>query len=174
MFGIGMGLFGLVMGDVGVLGAVLIAAFAGTLFAVLWVASMQRTMRRLLRRIYDADAKIVGVEPTESEFPFRLPCSLLRSPTMAVGGVLHLGPSEWRFVPHQRNLPRHRELVSISPLENLELVIAEGRLTWLSRLFIARAPDLLELRWNSQMAQLVVPNPESTAAKLRNLLSRAA
>jgi hypothetical protein len=174
MFGLGMGLFSLAMGDVGIVGAIIIAAFAGTLFAVLWVASMQITMRRLLRRIYEADAKIVGVEPTESEYPFRLPCSLLRSPTLAVGGVLHLGRADWRFVPHQRNLPRHREIVSIAPLENLELAMVPGRLTWLSRLFVARAPDLLELRWNGQTAHLVVPNPESTAQRLRDLRSRAA
>ncbi len=174
LFGIGMAIFSFAMGNVGVLGALILGAFAGTLFGVLWTASMQISMRRLLRRIYDADPKIVGAEPLPAEYPLRLPCSLLISPMMAVGGVLHLGPNEWQFVPHKRNLPRHRGIVSIAPLDQLELGVVPGELTRLSRVFLSRAPDLLELRWNGRTARLVVPNPESTLQRLNEVRARAA
>jgi hypothetical protein len=174
LFGICMGGFSFAMGHTGLMGSALIAVFAGTLFGVLWVALMQMSMRRLLKRIYDADPTLVGPEPSPDEYGFRMPCSLLRAPLMAVGGVLHMGRTEWRFVPHRRNLPKHRDPLTIRPLDDLELALVPTQLSRLSKLLVSKAPDVVELRWGSETARLLVPTPETTLRLLRNVRAGAA
>jgi hypothetical protein len=174
MFGMGMALFSYFMNNAGIFLAVMLGIFSGTLFGLLWTASMRVSMKRLLRKIYDGDPKIVGLDPVSANYPLRMPCSLLQSPMMAVGGVLHFSEADWRFVPHQRNLPRHRDPVSLAPVNQIQLSVVPGQLSPVSRLFFAKAPPLLELRWNGHSAKLVVPNPESTMHRLRRVQTGAA
>src|SRR3712207_2172362 len=88
---------------IGLIFRLVIAAAAALAFGFLWTYMFTRGMRRLMRRIYQGDPRIVPPPPA-GEYDYRFPCSYLVTPSMAVGGHLYVGPAALIFMPHRKNL----------------------------------------------------------------------
>jgi hypothetical protein len=135
----------------------LAGAAAGLVFGWLIPRSLERKLRKMSLKAYEGQGRYAAPAPSGS-FTHRLPCSLLRSPSLAVGGVLYVGPDRVVFVPHSANLPQHRSLVEI-PRESLTVSLHVPRLTALQRFLVPQSPERLVLAAGESSWELVVPTP---------------
>lgn len=172
MYGIGMGAFAM-LGARGSLAerlatAVIIGAVSGLLFGFLFTWMATRAAKRLLDRIYAGDPRLTP--PPPPGYPYRLPCGWMRTPRVAVGGVLYLGPRGMRFQPHVRNRKSDRETLVMEPLERIEIARIDVPLPGWMRIFGARTAPRVEVRWPGGRAELDVPATAATLPRLRETI----
>jgi hypothetical protein len=132
-------------------------SLAGLVFGWLFPRNLEKKLRKISVRAYEGKGRFAAPAPSDS-FTHRLPSSLVRSPSMAVGGVLYVGPDRVVFVPHSANLPQHRSLVEI-PRESLTVSLRAPRLTTLQRFLVSQSPERLVLAAGESFWELVVPSP---------------
>ncbi len=135
-------------------------------FGFLWTRTFRRRMRTLMRRLYDVDPALVP-GPPPGTFRCRVSCGLAISQRMTVGGHLYAGPGSWVFVPHQKNLRKHRSPTVISIAEDLILTPHTVAPSGTARLFANAVIESLEVGSAGQSTKLYVPDPERVAARLR-------
>lgn len=133
-------------------------ALAGLVFGWLVPRNLETKLREASVKAYEGHGKYAAPPPSDA-FTHRLPSSLVRSPSIAVGGVLYVGPTRVVFVPHSMNLPHHRAPVEI-PRAPLSVSLQAPRLTAFQRLLITEAPERLVLSAAGSSWELVVPAPE--------------
>src|SRR6202008_3098492 len=73
------------------------AVVTGLIFGFLMPGGLGRLARRVNDRLYAGDPSLV--RPPPEGFFYRLPCGWMRTPAMAVHGVLYLGRGGMRFDP---------------------------------------------------------------------------
>jgi hypothetical protein len=150
---------------VGVAVPLVAGALGGLAFGFLLTHSSRRRMRRLMRRLYDADPALVPAPPP-GPFRCRVACSLMLSGRFAVGGHLYAGPGDWAFVPHKRNLPRHRAPTVLPVSTDLTLTPRASVPSGVVRFLTSAMIQTLELSSGGQTVRLLVPEPQLVAAKL--------
>lgn len=143
-----------------------VGLLTSALFAVSWILGIRFMISRMLDRLYAGDPKLLGEIPEAEGFTHRVGCSLMTSPGFAVGGMLYTGPAEWRFIPHRKNLPRHRQPLRIAPLTETRLELHPMPLRGLQKWTTVRALDLLRIHWPGGTADFRVPAPGETIALL--------
>lgn len=89
-----------------------VSLLAGALFGLLFPPGLKRSLLRTTEAVYRGEPPYSTIPP-DARFEHSLPCSLMAG-KLAVGGVLYLAPGLATFVPHGRNLPRHRTSVVIA------------------------------------------------------------
>jgi len=176
MWGVPMTVFILAAADdvLGVVFSLGLGAAAALAFGFSWTYMFTRDMRKLVRRIYEGDPRIVPPPPA-GEYAYRVSCSYLLSPRMAVGGHLYVGPGELTFAPHRKNLKRHQAPLSIptTPQPVIEPVeVPQSRTMQL--LGAPPAVSRLQVRASGTTATFAAPQPEQVAERLREYLRTAA
>jgi hypothetical protein len=159
--------------SIGVVFPLLVGAVGGPGFGVFWTRSFRRRMRAFVRRLYEADPALVPALPP-GVFDCRVSCSLIPSGRIAVGGHLYAGPADWVFVPHQKNLPRHRAPTVLSISADVTLTPGKMPRRGLARLLTSEPIHTLDVRTAGGMVRLYVPEPELVAAKLLQCAARDA
>jgi len=142
-----------------------VGAASGLLFGMLWTWMFQGAMEKLTRRIHDGDPAIVPAPPEGQDF--RLACSYLLTPTMAVGGHLYAAPDALTFVPHNRNLPRHRSPLALPAGPGLGLELVDVPLKGLARLLADGPVRRLRIHAGGASADFVTPDPDVVVDHLR-------
>jgi hypothetical protein len=112
----------------------LVATLSGVLFGFFFPRSLQRRLRKTTVKVYRGEEQWAAPPPSEG-YRLRLVCSWLRSPSMAVGGALYLGP-DVTFVPHRVNLPRDRQVFSLQR-SGLAVRVVPGSLSPFQRLLFS-------------------------------------
>jgi hypothetical protein len=155
---------------IGLIFRLVIAAAAALAFGFLWTYMFTRAMRRLMRRIYQGDPRIVPPPPA-GEYDYRFPCSYLVSPLLAVGGHLYVGPAALTFMPHRKNLVRHQVPLSIPATPEPVIEPVAVTLPRAQRL-MAGVPTAsrLQVRTPALTATFVAPEPDLVAERLREYL----
>lgn len=159
-------------GVVEIVVAVVVGVLGALAFGFLWTWTMTLGVRRLLRRVYGGDPRIVPAPPA-GEYEYRFPCSYLPSLMMAIGGHLYLGPAAWTFVPHTRNLKRHRTLVSIPITPGTDVETVEVRMPFWARIFTPGQQYRLQVRTAAATTMFLTPDPRVLAPRLREYLHAA-
>ncbi|HEU4454749.1 MAG TPA: hypothetical protein VFR81_16895 [Longimicrobium sp.] len=121
-----------------------------------------RERRAIFERVYDGDPALVPPPPADDQYPLRLPCGLLLSWRIVMGGVLYLGPAGFLFVPHLRNAEALREAVRMEPVRTITLRRLRYAIPWPARLSLGPYRDGLLVEWRDMAAMFVVPDPDHT------------
>ncbi|WP_420126874.1 hypothetical protein [Longimicrobium sp.] len=150
----------------------LVGVMGALVFGFMWAWTMAFWMGRLQKRIYQGDPRIVPAPPA-GDYDYRLACSYMASPALAVGGHLYLGPAAWTFVPHRKNLKRHRAPLTIAITPGTEVQCVEVRLPALARLLVPGPAYRLQVRTAALIATFVTPEPHTVTARLREYLQAA-
>lgn len=151
----------------------LVVGVAGALaFGFLWTWTMTLGVRRLVRRVYAGDPRIVPAPPAGA-YEYRFACSYLPSLLTAVGGHLYVGPAAWTFVPHRRNLKRHRAPVSIPITPGTRVEAVEVTQPAWARLFTPGPAYRLQVRSGAATTMFLTPDPRALAPRLREYLQAA-
>lgn len=145
-------------------GATLLVAGAGFLFPFL----LDLRVRRISVSAFEGRG-LYAAPPPSDELTHRLLCSLVRTPSIAAGGALYVGPTRVVFVPHSLNLPKDRHLVEI-PREPLGVSLRPAQLTPFQKLLIPNPPEQLVLTSGASSWALVVPTPERVRDALAAVL----
>jgi hypothetical protein len=90
-----------------------------------------------------------------------------------VGGHLYVGPENLVFVPHTKNLRRHRQPIHWKQPECLSVSTEPAQLWWLQKLVGARPTDRLVIADNGVRTLLAVPDAELVRAELEVYLMSA-
>jgi hypothetical protein len=151
--------------SLGVTLPLVIGVLAGLLFGVLWTRSFRRRMRKFLRRLHEADPALVPPPPA-GVFHCRVGCSFVPDRRIAVGGHLYAGPGAWVFVPHRKNLPRHRAPIILPISADLTLTPHTTPQRGIARLLTTAPVQSLEVCSGGSSVRLLVPEPEVVAARL--------
>lgn len=130
-----------------------------------------RKQLRIVDRVYDGDPEIVAPPPPADEYPVRLPCSLVLSPRVFMGGVLYLGPAGLLFAPHVTHAPELREPLRFEPLRSIVMERVFVRVPLLQAV-LGRQPEVLCVRWEGGMALVGVPDPAETQRRIEVELGR--
>jgi hypothetical protein len=138
----------------------------GLVFALMFPARMRKQLSTATDAIYFDDPKFVVLPSDKLGLTHRLPCSWMKSDNFAVGGVLYLGPRGFLFMPHNKNLPTHREPFEIQPIEEIRFSLVKPRLNILTRLLVERIPLHLQIESRDRSARFLVPDAENTLNKI--------
>ncbi|HEX8903292.1 MAG TPA: hypothetical protein VF771_00470 [Longimicrobiaceae bacterium] len=138
---------------------------ASLVFGYAWTAMFWRSMRRMSARIHSGDPAIVPPPPAGA-YDWRVMCSWLRSPRVAVGGHLYAGQREWTFVPHRRNLRAHQELFTITPGPDTRVEAVETPARGLVRLFATGPLKRLRIANPHGEWLFILPETEYVAEQL--------
>lgn len=152
--------------DIGIALPLTVGVLAGLGFGFLWTRSFRRRMRTLMHRLYDADPALVPAPPT-GPYQCRVSCNLVQPGRIAVGGHLYVGQGDWVFVPHRRNLPKHRSPITLPVSADIELTPRTAPPRGLARLFTIEPVGSIEVRSGPLNVRLYVPEPSTVAAQLR-------
>jgi hypothetical protein len=87
------------------------------------------------------------------------------------GGVAFLGPGTIVFVPHGANLPAHRQIVRIQADGDLRVDTVMHRSTVMRRLLVGQLPPLMRVSAGRENWRFLVPLPEDTARKVRDIVA---
>ncbi|MCH9648198.1 MAG: hypothetical protein K0U98_08165 [Deltaproteobacteria bacterium] len=147
-----------------------VALVAGCLFGFLFSTFLQWWLTRMAKAIYRGIGPYAASPPPGRDFQYRLPCTWKKSPTMGVGGVLFIASDALAFVPHSRNLPRDRGSIEIPLGSDTFLEIAEQPVKRWQRTLFSEIPPILRLGGAQETWDLLVPDPEGVAARLRSIL----
>jgi hypothetical protein len=146
------------------LGVTLIVnAFGALLFWLLLAIGIRWLLNRIVRQLYDGTSPWMPPMPP-GQYDARLSCSVMRGIT-AVGGHLYVGRQEWVFVPHTKNLPRHRNPLHWEHPERLSLSTEPVRSAWL-QLLLGKLPDRLVISHAGLRDQLLVPDAQRVCEEL--------
>lgn len=145
----------------------IVGALTGIGFGWVWFWFMRWCYRRFFDRVYSGDPKVVGEIPSGREYPFRLPCSLFLTTNVTIGGVLYIGKTGLRFVPHRRF--RNEPIVAI---ENKETVVwaKDWVPSWWGRMFVASGPRIVEIGPGGQRHRFAVPEADVAVPHIRDAL----
>lgn len=89
-----------------------VSLLAGALFGLLFPPALKRKLLRATEAVYRGEPPY-ATAPPDARFTHSLLCNRIDG-KLGVGGVLYLAPGLATFVPHRRNLPRHRSPVVIA------------------------------------------------------------
>jgi hypothetical protein len=145
----------------------LVISILGSLgFGFLFARAFRKKILALTRRLYEADPTLVPAPPVGA-YTCRVLCNLALSPRLGVGGHLYAGPGQWVFVPHLKNLEKHRTptVLSTESVPTLTPQTVSG--SRLLRLVSTASITSLEVRNGGRVSKLYVPEPERVAATLR-------
>jgi hypothetical protein len=145
--------------DIGLTPVILIGAIGAAFFGIAWTAWFRSGMRRLIRRIYEGDPKIVPPPPS-GNYASRIMCSMLRTPRMSVGGHLYVAKGQWVFVPHRKNLKRHQAPIHINADSTIGLAVIQAKPNALARLFSAGPTQSVRISETREVYLLQVPRAE--------------
>lgn len=141
--------------------------FGGFLFAVFFPKLFRRRLATLVTSAYTGDLHVIGTPPTPPAYAYRLPANWMKTDHLAIGGVLYIGRTGLRFVPHRHNLRRHQQPFEITPLEQLSFSLVEPNLNWLFRQYHTNTPHYIEIRWPSGRARFAVPTAAATLQEIQ-------
>jgi hypothetical protein len=137
-------------------------------FAFVYVATRRKNPRNpsnltsLIDQIYFRDPSIAPPPADDAKFKYRIPATYVKTPKVAVGGIVYLGKSGLMFLPHQKNGPSDLESIRIEPLSDLQLKVIPRRVNVRQRLLVARVDPLLQVLSSALNAEFLVPRPEQT------------
>lgn len=137
----------------------------GGLFAMLFPVLFRWSTNAAVSRTYAGIGKFAAAPPPGLDLTYRLPCSLLKTAVVAIGGALYLGESGLVFVPHEANPPSRRQPL-VFALGDLRTVAVVGATPWFFRPLVPRPPTLLEVSGGAVSARFVVPAPMATIPKI--------
>ena len=152
-------------GDLGLVASLSTGVLAALLFGFGWTLWMRRGMLRLIRRIYNGDPKIVPPAPA-GPFDARLSCNLMLSKNFGVGGHLYLGEDRAVFMPHNRNLPKHRHPVTMTPIPVGSVAIADLNPSALVRLLANGPVRTIRVRVAEGDMEILTPEPETIVREI--------
>jgi hypothetical protein len=159
--------------EIGIVPALMIGIITGVLFGTLWTVWFRLAMRRFVRRVYHGDPKLVP-QPPEGGFEARVPCNLLLTDKMAVGGHLYLGRDQSVFVPHNRNLRQHRSPVVLTPGAHSAVTVHELTPPLLTRILAKGPIQVFDVNVAEGSVRLLVPKAESVLPKLEPFFKQEA
>ena len=142
---------------------VLIGVFGGLFFGFFYPRSFRRRMSSVSDAIYLGRPEFDVPPPPGPRWEYRLPCSYLLSDHFAVGGVLYIGPSGLLFMPHKKNLEKHRVPLEMGPIDNLHLSLTSPQLNWYFRLLVPHPVPRLNVEWPNGNAIFLIPEPDSVS-----------
>ncbi len=146
-----------------------VGTITGIGFGWLWSWAMQRSSRKYFDRVFDADPAVVGPAPRESEYEYRMPCSMFVTNNVTVGGILYLGRSGVRFVPHRRY--RGEQPIQLDR-DGLVVWATEWNPNWWGRTFVASGPRVLEIGSGDSRYRFAAPNPDDLVPGIRRALGQ--
>ena len=144
-------------------------ALTGIGFGWLWAWAMHRSSRKFFDRVYDGDPGVVGEAPPEGQYPSRLPCKMFVTNNVTIGGILYLGHSGVRFVPHKRY--RNEPPIEMDS-EGLAVWAVDWKPSWWGRTFVASGPRVLELGSGDLRHRLAFPSPDVVVPRIREALGQ--
>ncbi len=144
-------------------------ALTGVGFGWIWAWAMRRSSRKIFDRVYEEDSAILGEIPPKERYSSRLPCKMFVTNNVTIGGILYLGRSGARFVPHKR----YRGEQPIE-LESAALVVwaVDWKPSWWGRTFVASGPRVLELRSGDLGYRFALPDPDVVLPRIREALGQ--
>lgn len=148
---------------------VVLGAIAGLGFGVLSTSGFGRSMRKLTRRIYAADPKIVP-SPPPGEYEYRLVGNYMGR--IAIGGHLYVGARDWTFVPHRKNLKMHQAPLSIALAPSMSVETEELPLRGLAALLVKGPVYRVRVVTPEMEAVFAMPEPHTVAEALRACIPR--
>lgn len=156
-----------VSGSICLVGGILVAGAVDE-----WsVPAVLKKQRRLIDRIYDGDPEIVAPPPDAGAYPLRLPCAVVLSARVLLGGVLYLGPAGLLFVPHAGHAPALRTPLPMEPVGSIVLERVRLYRPLLQRL-LGRHAEALLVSWEGGKALFTVPEPVETQRRIQAELGR--
>jgi hypothetical protein len=174
-FGGLMALFALLMplgppieGSMRAVRALAIGLSSGLIFALLFPRQFRRSVRRLLDKRYAGVAPFDAPPPAGMALDYRLPASLQDRGGGLVSGVLYLGPEDVVFVPHARG--RTPSVVHVCHPRHAGPTARRARVNRLQRVFLERAPIVVELGQAGMRRAFLVPDPAFTVPRLEEIL----
>jgi hypothetical protein len=141
----------------------------GLVFGWFFPAAMRRGIKPVRDAIYAGDPKIAEFPPDIETYSHRLPCSWIKGPSVAVGGVLYLSRERFMFVPHKRNLASHRKALEIAPLTAAGFSLVEAKPWWLFRLIAKNLPLHVKINYAGSSERFLVPQPAQTIVKMMSV-----
>jgi len=150
--------------------AVLVFAGAGSIFGFAWSARMRTAVQNVTRDVFLGNAPF-AVEPPRGTYTHRLPASWRTSDRFAVGGVLFVGQGTLAFVPHARNLPKHRTPVVIKYGKDTTIDTESQPMTTLRRILFSRLPDTIRVSNRQSEWRFVVPRAGETVDTIRRVVA---
>lgn len=150
--------------------AVLVFVVAGSIFGFAWSARMKSAIQNVTRAVYLGTAPF-AVEPPTGAYTHRLPASWRTSDRFAVGGVLFVGKGTLAFVPHARNLPKHRTPVFIKYGRDTTIDTESQPMTTMRRILFSRLPDLLRVSNRQDEWRFIVPRAGETVDTIRRVVA---
>jgi hypothetical protein len=141
---------------------VLIGLSTGGVGGVLFGRSFPRTFRQRVSSMTDAlyagNKDLVDEPPVEKSLRYRLPCSWMKSPAFAVGGILYIGKDGMLFYPHRKNLKGDRAQFEIGPLSGIQLsLVPPPPMGLVRRTLVPNPESLLEVKVGSRSERFLIP-----------------
>ena len=146
-----------------------VGTLTGVGFGWLWSWAMFRSSRRTFDRIYEGNPAVVGEIPPHDQYSCRLPCNMFVTNNVTVGGILYLGRSGARFVPHKRN---RDELPIDLGVEGLVVWAVDWKPSWWGRTFVASGPRVLEIGSGDLRYRFAFPDPDVLVPRIRQALGQ--
>ena len=146
-----------------------IGVLTGVGFGWLWSWAMRRQSRKFFNRVYEGDAAVLGEVLPREQFASRLPCSLFVTNNVTIGGILYLGRSRVRFVPHKRC--RGEQPIDLDS-DGLVVWAVDWKPNWWGRTFVASGPRVLELGSGDLRYRFAVPDPDVAVPHIRDALGQ--
>ena len=148
-----------------VLSAGLAFVFGGIAVALILLSDRDGVSLRLAQA-YQGYAGVIGEPPSERDYPYRLPCERLHEQT-AVSGVLYLGETGIRFVPHLDTRARHADAVELGPGESLVFDVVPAR-NWLFRWLNPQWAQDVKVRSATAAETFTVPTAATTVELMKS------
>jgi 4-amino-4-deoxy-L-arabinose transferase-like glycosyltransferase len=150
--------------------AVLVLLVAGSIFGFAWAARMKSAIQRVTRDVYFGNAPF-AVQPPKGRYSHRLPASWRTSDRFAVGGVLFVGQGTLAFVPHARNLPKHRTPVFITCGKDTRIDTEPQPMTAVRRILFSRLPDTIRVSNRQSEWRFIVPRAGEIVDRIRRVVA---
>ena len=134
----------------------------GFMFAVLFPALFRWMIGRHTSSAYAGKGRFAASPPAGFQAEYRLPCSLIRGASPAVGGVLYLGRGGLAFVPFAGT-------PLLIPIREMQISSVVAPTSWFVRVLVPRPAHLLEVTAGDEHARFVVPTPTATIPRVREV-----
>ena len=149
-----------------------VSIVAGSIFGFLFSRMLKGRLLQSASAIYEGRGGFAAPPLNDAEALFRLPASLKKSPSFAVGGMLYIQQNQIVFVPHSMNLPTHRAPLEINLSGGFSITLTEQDLTTWQRLLVSHAEPLLRVCTATGRYDFMVPSPSEMCNKLETILSK--
>ena len=137
-------------------------ALGGVFFGLTFPRTFRRKMTAFTDAIYAGRSDLIDEPRADEGWRYRLPCSWMKTPRFAVGGVLYIGSGGVLFVPHRKNLKRDRVPIELGPPGDIQLsLLPPPPVGMVRRTLVPRPQKLLEIAAKSRRERFLIPQPES-------------